>query len=122
MPVEVIDHESGVYLELRVSGKLTKDDYRQFTPLLEARIQDAGQVRLLVEMTDFQGWTAEAMWEDIKLDSRHFRDINRLAIVGDSKWQEYMTLFSRPFTTAKVRYFSTDEREQAFAWIQEGSV
>ena len=30
---------------------------------------------MLVEMHDFHGWTAGAIWEDIRFDAKHFTDI-----------------------------------------------
>lgn len=49
----------------------------------------------------------------------HFNDIERLAIVGDKKWENAMALFVKPFTTAKVRYFNVSERDRAEQWIRE---
>ena len=48
-------------------------------PVVEAAIKEHGKVRMLVVMHDFHGWTAGALWEDIKFDMHHFRDIGRLA-------------------------------------------
>ncbi len=61
-----------------------------------------------------------ALWEDIKFDWRHFSDIERLAIVGDSKWEAGMAVFCKPFTTAKIRYFDESKAAEASAWIHEG--
>ncbi len=44
---------------------------------------------------------------------KHFRDIDRLAIVGETKWEQGMATFCRPFTTAKIRYF--DRKDEADA-------
>lgn len=106
---------------VRLTGKLTKDDYETFVPALEASIAEHGKIRLLVDLDDFHGWTAGALWEDIKFDARHFRDIERLALVGDSKWEKGMATFCRPFTTAKVKYFNTANREKAVRWIEESN-
>ena len=51
--------------------------------------------------------------------ARHFRDIERLAMVGETKWQHGMAIFGKPFTTAMVRYFEHDEVEAARAWVSE---
>src|SRR6266404_5618175 len=64
-----------------------------------------GKLRMLVEMQDFHGWMAGALSQDIKFDAKHFADIERLAIVGETKWQHGMPVFCKPFTSAKVRYF-----------------
>jgi len=43
--------------------------------------------------------------KDIKFDIKHFADIERLAMVGDKKWQHGMATFCKPFTKATIRYF-----------------
>lgn len=103
---------------LRISGKLTKEDYEQFLPLLEQRIREHGKIRLLVELGDFEGWTASAAWEDIKFDFKHFTDIERIAIVGHGMWEHGLAVFSKPFTAAKVRFFDREDVEEARRWIQ----
>ena len=42
-------------------------------------------------MKDFHGWDAGALWEDIKFDLKHFSDIERVAMVGEKKWQKGMS-------------------------------
>lgn len=56
-------------------------------------------------MREFHGWSMGALWEDIKFDLHHFADIERLALIGDKKWEVGMAVFCKPFTTAKIRYF-----------------
>jgi hypothetical protein len=75
---------------------------------------------MLVEMSDFHGWTAGALWEDIKFDAKHFKDIERLALVGHSKWEAGMAAFCKPFTTASVRYFDEQKAGDAKTWVAEG--
>ena len=110
---------SGNVMEVDVTGKLTKDDYAQFVPATEKLIKEFGKVRILFVMHDFHGWSAGALWEDIKFDVKHFTDIERLAIVGESKWEHGMAVFCRPFTTAKMRYFDIAQLEEARKWINE---
>jgi hypothetical protein len=63
-----------------------------------------------------------ALWEDIKFDVKHFSDIERIAMVGERKWQKGMATFCKPFTTAKVRYFERSDLEAAREWIGEAAV
>ena len=118
MSVEIIEKAAGRTLEIRITGKLTREDYEQFVPMMEQRIQQHGKLRLLVSMHDFHGWNAGALWEDLKFDLKHFNDIERLAIVGESKWQKGMSVFCRPFTTAKIRYFDQADATQADEWLE----
>ena len=109
----------GRILEINVSGKLSKEDYTNFITEAEQRIQHYGQLRLLVKMHDFHGWGAGALWEDVKFDVKHFNDIERIAVIGETRWQEWMTTLFRPFTNAEVHYFESDQANQARTWIQE---
>jgi hypothetical protein len=106
-------------LEVQVTGKLTKESYQQLVPVVDQQIKDHGKLRILFEMHDFHGWTAGALWEDMKFDLKHWKDIERLAIVGESKWEKGMASFCKPFTTAKIKYFEPNELEAARAWVAE---
>jgi hypothetical protein len=70
-------------------------------------------------MTDFHGWEAAALWDDIKFDVQHFADIERLAMVGDRQWERGMAAFCRPFTTAAIRYFDAAHVDEARRWLNE---
>jgi SpoIIAA-like len=72
-----------------------------------------------VYMTGFHGWEAGALWEDVKFDIKHFADIERLAMVGDKKWQHGMAAFCKPFTKATIRYFDHAEAAEARTWLGE---
>ena len=105
-------------VSVTLRGKLRKDDYATFSPNVEELIRQRGKLRMLVEMHDFHGWDMGALWEDIKFDLKHFADIERVAFVGDRKWQKGMSGFCKPFTRAKVRYFERGEEEQAAVWLE----
>ncbi len=116
--VSAEDHDR--LLVVRLSGKLHKRDYQHFIPIIEQSIKEYGQVRMLVEMHNFHGWDAGALWEDVKFDAKHFNHIDRLALVGESKWEELMSAFCAPFTSAKIRYFAMEHLAEARAWIVAG--
>jgi len=107
----------GKLLHVKVTGKLRKEAYEAFAPVVDEQKQEHGKVRILFEMHDFHGWTAGALWEDLKIDFKHWKDIERLAIVGESKWEAGMAVFCKPFTTAKVQYFDHARLDDAKAWI-----
>jgi hypothetical protein len=115
--VALKEASGGKVLEIELTGRLQKEDYEHFLPVVERLVKEHGKIRMLVEMHDFQGWNAGALWEDIKFDLRHFWDIERLAIVGEKAWERGMAAFCKPFTTAKVHYFERGAIEQARAWL-----
>jgi hypothetical protein len=117
MAAQLTESDSGNILEVMVSGKLTHDDYQHFVPAFERLVKQHGRIRVLFEMTDFHGWEAGALWDDLKFDAKHFSDIDRLAMVGDKRWEKGMAAFCRPFTTAKVRYFEHSQIADARQWL-----
>jgi len=119
MTVEFQEQHNGKVLWIRLTGKLGKDDYETFVPEVERLIREHGKIRVLMVMEDFHGWGPGGLWEDVKFDLKHFRDIERLAMVGEKKWQEGMAAFCKPFTSAEIRYFGHDELDQARAWIAQ---
>jgi len=107
-------------LKVSVDGKIEAYDYKRLAPLVEDLINQHGKLDILLILHDFGGWTAGALWEDIKFDVAHFRDIGRLAIVGDRKWEKGMATFCKPFTTAEVRFFEREDLAHASEWVSEG--
>ncbi len=118
MAVTVSEEREGKIIEIHASGKLSEKDYKQFLPEIERVIKKHGKISIAFEMTQFHGWEPGALWEDIKFDCKHFSDIDRLAMIGENRWQAWMAKFCRPFTTAKIRYFDHKDSEKARLWIE----
>jgi hypothetical protein len=132
-----IDEEvHGNVLELHLHGKLTQEDYRRFLPETERLIARHGKIRVLLIIHDFHGWQPSAVLAAIRWNHRHFRQIERLAVVGDTTitsdnvsgafdlaftrtlhWQKWLANFARPFVHAQVRYFPLDQLDAASKWL-----
>ncbi len=119
MSVHLSEENGGKMLAVHVNGKLEKKDYERFVPEFERLARQHGKLRLLFEMSAFHGWEAGAAWEDLKFGVKHFADIERLAVVGETKWQQGMAAFVKPFTQAAVRYFDHAEAAEARKWLGE---
>jgi hypothetical protein len=117
MPIDLIEEAGGKLISVSVSGTLTKSDYERFGPEVERLIKQFGKIDIVLTMHDFHGWDGRALWEDIKFNFKHFRDIRRLAFVGETKWEKWMAAFCAPFTTAEIKYFDQGQAAQAREWI-----
>lgn len=110
-------HNDGPITTVRISGKLSEEDYEHLLPEVERSIEIHGKIRILWLMHDFHGWQPGALWEDIRFDTRHFADIERVALVGEAKWQLGMTVLYGQFTQAEIRYFNEHQLGEAEEWI-----
>src|SRR5438093_7835821 len=118
MTVGIQEMAGTKFVEVELKGKLARDDYKEFVPEMEDLIRDHGQLRLLVHMHDFHGWTPGGLWEDIKFEVKHFKHLERIAFVGDKKWEAGMSKFCKLFTTAEIRFFDEAKLDQARAWLE----
>lgn len=115
--IRLNEQASGTVVTLVFKDMLKKEDYDHFVPQIEKIMESRDKINLLIVLKNFTGWTAGALWEDTKFGFRHFDDIERLAVVGNTIWQKAMTGFVRPFTRATVKYFDLSDLEQAENWI-----
>ena len=105
-------------LGFKMSGKLTDADYRYYTPIVDAAVQKYDKVRLLALFHDFHGWDCHAMWDDTKFAIKNFHHIEKVALVGDKKWEHWMSTTCRPFTKASVQVFEPDQLAAAWKWLE----
>jgi hypothetical protein len=111
--------EEGVddVVSIRAAGKLTREDYDAFVPEFEEAVRRHGKLRVLFDITQFDGWQPDGISQEIKFDLKHNSDISRLAVIGDEKWHHLLVTALKPFAFAETRYFSPSESSQARPWL-----
>ncbi len=117
--LEINELDNGRVIDVTISGKLTDADYEKFVPLTEQRIKQFGRIGMVIILKEFEGWDVTAMWDDLKFDINHFSDIKKMAVVGHSKWDKFLSVLSRPFTAAELKYFDESEITAARQWASQ---
>ena len=119
MSAEIISNIDGI-VTAKITGKLT---YAELTELQKAMIKIIGQqggVRLLIVSENFQGWDNAGNWGDVSFMSTSDPYINKMAIVGEKKWEEMTLMFTaKGLREFPIEYFQTDELSKAVAWLAE---
>jgi hypothetical protein len=119
MAIELNANVESRLLEVKVSGKLSKQDYEDFEPAVAGLIEKSGKIKILFIMHDFHGWDLGAVWEDIKFATKHCSDIEKIAMVGEKTWEKWMATICKPFTMSSIRYFDAGEQQAASDWLAE---
>ena len=121
MSVEIIDH-SGDTLTARISGKLTQPELAALQDAAGDILEKQGRTRLLILTDDFEGWERGGDWGDLSFSIEHDKHIEKMAIVGDKKWEDLALLFTskglRPFP---IEYFVPADLAKARAWLAEAT-
>ena len=116
--LQILKESEGNLIATVASGKLTVADYDQLLPLLKTKLAQHQKIRWYFEMNAFEGWELKAFWEDVKFDLSHANDFEKVAMVGDKQWEEWMTKTMHPFTNAEIKYFPLSQKEVALQWIK----
>ena len=117
MAIELIENAEAKSLEVKISGKLSAADYATLEPGVEKLIADSDKIRILFIMHDFHGWDLGAVWEDIKFATKHCTDIEKVAMVGEKTWEEWMATICKPFTMSSIKYFEAGQEAEAREWL-----
>lgn len=119
MTIELVENPEQATLQVGASGKLSADDYETLAPAVSQFIDSAGKIKILFVMQDFHGWEPGAVWEDIKFATKHCRDIDKIAMIGEKDWERWMAMICKPFTMSKIKYFDAGQEDEARAWLAE---
>ncbi len=113
------EHPNENLVELHASGKMTRAEYKDLLPRLEPLLSRKPPVRCYIELHDFHGWEAAALWDELKFDLKHRRDLGRVAVVGETRLEKWGANLSRLFFASEVRYFDHAHAAAARAWVTE---
>tara|TARA_R110002051_G_scaffold126868_1_gene200467 strand:+ start:118 stop:477 length:360 start_codon:yes stop_codon:yes gene_type:complete len=116
--LQIIDVKKDNVIATLATGKLEQQDIEKVHPIIHSILDKGFKVRWYFEMVNFTGWDVPGLWEDLKMDTAHATDYEKIAMVGDEKWQEWITQFMKPFTNAEIKYFNLDQKEDAKSWIE----
>ncbi|HWD18443.1 MAG TPA: STAS/SEC14 domain-containing protein [Verrucomicrobiae bacterium] len=106
-------------LEVHLTGRLSQSDFQDFVPAAARKISEWGKFGIVVVMRNFDGCEPGAVWEDIKWDLKHYHDVERIALVGEKRWQAGMSKFCKPFMAAEIKYFDMNDLDRARQWVDE---
>jgi hypothetical protein len=110
---------SPAVLAYEASGTITRDDVKQVQDDLHATGESTGR-RLLVDVVNVDGAQLDAVWQDVKHTLDYARLVDRMAVVGDNRWERLITQATNLMPGVDVRFFEPDQRVEARSWLGAG--
>ena len=112
-----IEHSSAAFIRIRANALLGAADYRRFEPqFADALGRRETPVPLLLDLRGFRGWTPVGFVHDLSWDLRNRGSFSRIAVVGDARWHEWITLLGQPLFRARMRFFRGET--DAIFWLK----
>jgi hypothetical protein len=119
MGAEIAGMSNGI-VTVTIKGQMTEADFAAMHQRIAAIIRDHGRIRILTLAEAFEGWEQGGRWDDLSLQEENDQHIEKMAIVGDRKWEDHALIFTakdlRPFP---IEYFMPGEMARAQAWLAE---
>jgi hypothetical protein len=119
--LERLPESKGNVVGFLIRGKLNDGDYRTgLIPPLEEAVRNHTKIRILFRMEDFEGWTAHGAWDDF-INWPKFVAIEKMAIVIDENWHEFMTWLFRAaakITHIDMKFFKKEQVADAWDWLR----
>lgn len=104
-----------------IKGLITSRDYSEtLVPLVTAKAKEHDKLKLLCVIGDyFDGYSASAMWDDLRFGLTHLTTFSKLALVTDQGWIREGAKFFGTLMPTDVMVFELSELEEAKTWIKE---
>ncbi len=117
---KIMDGTEGAIVAVKLSGKLTDESNDELMDIFENAIAKTGNLRVLMYLENFKGWNPGAMLEEFKFAIKHRDKFERIAVVGDSEWLNWITKADDIFSPINEKYFNNNDEKKAWKWIKEG--
>lgn len=105
-------------LAYRIDHKLSREEAKHIADELAGTIHaTGGPIRVLIDLQSFPYAELGALWEDLKFDVKHASDLERFALVGDGKVEEWTTRVFCLLTRTECRCFGKGQLDEAWEWL-----
>lgn len=106
-------------IALRFSGLITSKDYSEsLVPLIDEAAQEHEKLKLLCVFDQyFDGYSAGAIWDDMRFGFSHLTSFSKLALVTDIDWIRKSAKFFGSLMPTEVMVFDVEDLDDAKEWI-----
>ena len=117
--INILPESKGSIFCIKVSGKLTDAEYKNFMPQIESVIQEFGNIKIYIDILDLDGWEWRVAWDDLAFGIKHWKSFSKIALVGERRWEQLSAKIANRITKADVQYFARENSMEALVWIQD---
>ena len=113
-----LEQQNDRLLVLCITGELKKSELDAAQAGFVQKISKTGPIKLLVILENFTGWERTEEWGDTDFFFSHRNDFEKIAVVGDAKWEAQVLAFTGAgLRKGPVKMFPETSEAEARAWL-----
>jgi hypothetical protein len=119
--IEKLKESRGRAFGFKVTGRLDADDVSSLLKQLDYAIgDDRHPFGLLADLSEMEGASWTARWEEMRFLQHHSDKIARMAVICNDSWEEVseMVLVATAALQAQTLYFHPPEIGHAWHWVK----
>lgn len=117
--IEIIDVPADNVIGLQLEGKVNKQEMCKVLSPIRSALQVNDTVNIYLEIDSLKGISVGAIYEEMKIALPKIHRFKKEAVVTDqASLKKWVSLGNTLWLGGEVKYFSTNERDQALNWVQ----
>ena len=112
----ILERSRGNVMGIESSGTITLDEMRIVEKELDKAIEEYGKISWLYIIRSMKYENLRVMYEDMMWLLKNLKNFDRMAVVGDKKWEEL--LINADGLVFGEKYFDISRLEEAWAYVE----
>jgi hypothetical protein len=115
--IRTLDDLPGGVIGFEADGEIHADDYTTvLIPAVQQKLADGEDIRIVLVFPTFDGLSAGATWQDLKMGVEHLTRWKKIALVTDVEWMMHLSNLFGWMTPGEFKHFPLNERDAAITW------
>jgi len=119
--IERLSESHGLAYGFKVAGRLTAEDVDSVSQQIDVVLANhKGHLGLLADLTEMEGASWSARWDEMRFLQRHTESIAGMAVISNDDWQEVaeMILVATAALQTQTLYFHSSEMHHAWHLVK----
>lgn len=114
--IKKLERSQGKVLGFEASETIKLEEIKAIEPSLEDAIVKYGKTNWLMVMETDKCTSLRAMYEDMSWGLKYLKHFNKIAVVGDKKWEDLLIKADRLVFGEK--YFDASQMDEAWEYVE----
>lgn len=120
--IKKLPQSKGAVIGIEVSGKIDSKEENKWIGIFDMLIAEHGKINILVLLNGKFNIGLDAAYDDLKWTFKNIKNINKLAIVSESKVLGWLVAADSPFgklVGISEKHFEASHSKDAWKWVQQ---